>query len=395
MKGKYDIIVVGGGPGGCIAAKECAEKGLSVLLLERHREIGVPVRCGEAVGKAGLLEFFSSDHWIVKKYVKKFKIRFVAPNGSPLDLNHESEAAVLDRKIFDAELGVLAASSGATIVAGANVTGLIKEEGFARGVFVEYRGKVLEVRSKIVIGADGIESRIGRWAGINTTPKFNDIESCVQYTVSGAKIENDRLDFYFGKNVAPTGYLWVFPKQNGTVNIGVGVNGIVSKSRKAKEYLNKFMEERYPECSIVNNTCGGVICGETLEQISGNGIMLVGDAAHQTNAISGGGIINAMKAARIASEVAAKALKTNDAGFKILSEFDKKWKKKQGNANHKFHLIKNIIENIEDQTLNSITEKLNSQPFEKRTLINIFKQALFRHPSLIFELPKLQSLINI
>jgi len=76
---EYDVIIVGGGPGGCIAAKECAEKGLSVLLLERHREIGIPVRCGEAVGIAGLLEFFDPDHPIVKKYQKKYRIRFVAP----------------------------------------------------------------------------------------------------------------------------------------------------------------------------------------------------------------------------------------------------------------------------------------------------------------------------
>jgi len=391
FKDKYDVIIVGGGPGGCIAAKECAERGLEALLLERHREIGIPVRCGEAVGIAGLLEFFDADHPIVKKYRKKYKIRFVAPNGTQLDLNHESEAAVLDRKIFDHELGIMAASSGAKIVAGANVSGLIKENDFVVGVVAEYQGKVYRIKSKIVIGADGIESRMGRWAGIQTMPKFNDIESCVQYTAAGRNFEKDRLDFYFGKEIAPTGYLWVFPKQDGTANIGLGVNGICSRSKKASAYLNEFMKKNYPDCSIVNTTCGGVICGETLKQISGNGIMLVGDAAHQTNAISGGGIINAMKAGRIAAEIASKAIESKDVSCKMLSEYDRKWEKIQGSANHKFYIIKGIIENIDDDTLNSITEKLNKQKLEKRTLVNIFKHVLIKHPKIILDLPKLFS----
>jgi digeranylgeranylglycerophospholipid reductase len=387
----YDVIVVGGGPGGCIAAKECAEKGLAVLLLERHREIGIPVRCGEAAGIAGLLEFFDEDHPVIKTHRKRYKIRFVAPNGTVLDLNHESEAAVLDRKMFDYELGVSAANAGARVVTSANVTGLLTENGFVKGVTFQHLGKSIKIRSKIVIAADGVESRIGRWAGIKTAPKFSDIESCVQFTVAGPEIENDRLDFYFGRDVAPTGYLWVFPKGGGTANIGLGVNGPHSKMKKAGSYLNCFLEKNYPEVSVLNRTCGGVVCGETLEKISGSGFMLVGDAAHQTNAISGGGIINAMKAGRIAASVSVSAVSKNDVSSKMLSEYDKKWNKKQGKANHKFYIIKQIVETIEDETLNSITAKLNSQPFEKRTLVNIFRQVLYKHPGLILELPKLFS----
>lgn len=391
FKDRYDVIVVGGGPGGTTAAKECAEKGLSVLLLERHREIGTPVRCGEAVGIAGLLEFFSPDHWIVKKYRKKFRIRFVSPNGTVLDLNHESEAAVLDRKIFDFELGIMASNAGAVLATGANVTGLVTENDSVKGVVFEYQGFIRKVASKIVIGADGVESRVGRWAGIRTQPEFNDIESCVQYTVSGAEIPADRLDFYFGKNVAPTGYLWIFPKNDGTANIGLGVNGPHSKVKKAKHYLNGFIERNYSGLSIVNSTCGGVVCAETLKEISGNGFMLVGDAAHQTNAVSGGGIINAMKAGRIAAETAVYSIGINDVSAEKLKKYDAKWYRKQGKSNHKFYLIKNIIEKIDDGLLDNIAFKMSKKPLEKRTLINIFKHALINHPKLIMELPVLFS----
>jgi len=98
-----------------------------------------------------------------------------------------------------------------------------------------------------------------------------------------------------------------------------------------------------------------------------------------------------MKAGRIAAEIADKAIKAKNVSHKMLSKYDKEWEKKQGRANHKFYIIKGIIENIEDDTLNSITEKLNNQPFEKRTLVNIFKQVLIKHPKIILELPKLFS----
>ncbi|MBN2789941.1 MAG: NAD(P)/FAD-dependent oxidoreductase [Candidatus Delongbacteria bacterium] len=385
----YDIVVVGAGPGGSIAAKEAAERGLKVIMLERDREIGIPVRCGEAVGIAGLLEFFAKDHEIVQRYKKKYKIRFIAPNGNILDLNHESEAAVLDRKFFDAELGRLASLAGATVVTMANVTGLIFKDNSVVGVKFLYQGKEHIINSKIVIAADGVESRVGRWAGIKTTPKFNDIESCVQYTMSDIDVEEDRMDFYFGKDIAPTGYLWVFPKDKRTANVGLGINGEYSRKKKAVNYLNSFVKSNFPEGSILNTTCGGVICGETLEKASGNGIMLVGDAAHQTNAISGGGIINAMKAGRLAAEVAASAVRNNDLSEKFLKNYDKKWYKKQGKANHKFYIIKGIIESIDDEVLNKITEELNSKPYAKKTLINIFTRVLLKYPKLILELPKL------
>ena len=54
MRDSYDCIVVGGGPGGAWAAKHAAQNGARVLLLEKDREVGIPVRCAEAVGETGL-----------------------------------------------------------------------------------------------------------------------------------------------------------------------------------------------------------------------------------------------------------------------------------------------------------------------------------------------------
>ena len=386
----YDVIVVGAGPGGSIAAKEAAEKGLKVLLLERDREVGLPVRCAEGVGIKGLLEFFDKDHWILKKYSKTYQLRFVAPNGEPLDLYNRSEAAVLDRKDFDFELGRLAGIAGAKVITMANVIGLLKDkDNRVTGVKFLYQDKEYDINSKIVIAADGIESRVGRWAGINTTPKFDELEACAQYTMTDVDIDENRFDFYFGEDIAPEGYLWVFPKGDRTANIGVGVSGSYSKKKKAITYLNEFVEKNFPNGSIVNQTCGGVVCSETLEQISTDGLLIVGDSAHQTNAISGGGIINAMKAGREAANVSKKAVDKNDFSAKFLKKYDKQWYKVQGKMNHKFYLLNQAIDGITDKTLDDVTAKLNSQKPEKRTLINVFKKVLLKHPKLILELPKL------
>jgi len=61
MKDEFDIIVVGAGPAGSMAARFAAEKGVSVLILEKDRDVGYPVRCGEAISKSGVEEFIEPD----------------------------------------------------------------------------------------------------------------------------------------------------------------------------------------------------------------------------------------------------------------------------------------------------------------------------------------------
>lgn len=110
LKNYYDVIVVGAGPAGSIAARSAAEKGISVLLLEKDRDVGYPVRCGEAVAKAGVEEFIPADEkWIAAK-INKFS--FVAPNEAEVTVQLNDTAFVLERKIFDYELARTAANAG-------------------------------------------------------------------------------------------------------------------------------------------------------------------------------------------------------------------------------------------------------------------------------------------
>jgi len=227
MKPEYDIIVVGAGPAGSIAARFAAEHGVSVLMLEKDRDVGYPVRCGEAISKAGVEEFIEPDPKWIAATISKFS--FNAPDSTEVVLDFGEAGYVLERRIFDYELARTAANAGAEILTRAYVNGLLFENGKVAGVKYEYRGEQKEVRAKVVIAADGVESRVGRWAGLKTHIDFRDMESAVQVTAANIPVDQNTLYFYFGQEYAPQGYFWIFPKGNNKANIGLGVSGLIGK----------------------------------------------------------------------------------------------------------------------------------------------------------------------
>ncbi|MGE5439394.1 MAG: NAD(P)/FAD-dependent oxidoreductase, partial [Bacteroidota bacterium] len=176
MKAEYDLIVVGAGPAGSIAAKFAAEKGISVLMLEKDRDVGYPVRCGEAVSKAGVEEFLTPDPKWIASSIDKFSL--ISPDNSEVIIGFTDTGYILERRVFDYELARMASNAGAEVLTRAYVSGLLMEDGRVSGVKYQYRGEEKEVRAKIVIAADGVESRVGRWAGLKTHVDFRDMECC-------------------------------------------------------------------------------------------------------------------------------------------------------------------------------------------------------------------------
>jgi len=384
LKNSYDVIVVGAGPAGSIAARSAAEKGLSVLLLEKDRDVGYPVRCGEAVAKAGIEEFISADEkWIAAK-INKFS--FIAPNQAEVTVQLNDVAFVLERRLFDYELARTAADAGAEIITRTYVNGLLIEDGKVCGVKYEYRGEQKEVRAKIVIAADGVESRVGRWAGISTHVDFRDMESAVQVTAANIHVAQDTLFFYFGIDISPSGYLWIFPKGNNKANIGIGVSGSIGKKKSAQLYLDDFMQKHYPDAPVLTRIAGGVPCGITLDKISAPGIMLVGDAARQVNPLSGGGIASGMIGGSIAGRIAAEAIKLNKPDH-ILT-YDKAWNDRLGKRHLIFNRIKEGIYNFPDEKFNDIADAFVKIPMENRTLGTLFRTALWNKPSLLIDVAK-------
>lgn len=384
MKAKYDIIVVGAGPAGSIAARSAAEQGISVLLLEKDRDVGYPVRCGEAISKAGVEEFISSNNkWIAAK-ISKFS--FNAPDGSEVIIDFGEAGYVLERRIFDYELARSAADAGAQILTRAYVNGLLFDNEKVSGVKFEHNGEQKEIKAKVVIAADGVESRVGRWAGLKTHIDFRDMESAVQITAANIPVDQSTLYFYFGKDVAPNGYFWIFPKGNNKANIGLGVSGLIGKKKSAQSFLDDFMNKRYPNAPVLTKIAGGVPCSVTLDKISAPGIMLVGDAARQVNPLSGGGIASGMIGGSIAGRIAAESVKQNKPDH-ILS-YDKAWHDRLGKRHETFDRIKEGIYNFSDEKFNNIARSVLKIPIEKRTLGKVFTTALMNNPSLLVDIAK-------
>jgi digeranylgeranylglycerophospholipid reductase len=384
MKTDYDIIVVGAGPAGSMAARFAAELGVSVLMLEKDRDVGYPVRCGEAISKAGVEEFIpSDDKWIAAK-ISKFS--FNAPDGSEVIVEFGDVGYVLERRIFDYELARTAAEAGAEIITRAYVNGLLFNDSKVSGVKFELNGEQKEVNAKIVIAADGVESRVGRWAGLETYIDFRDMESAVQITAANIPVDQNTLYFYFGQDVAPNGYFWVFPKGHNKANIGLGVSGLIGKKKSAQSFLDDFMNKHYPNAPVLTKIAGGVPCSITLDKISGPGIMLVGDAARQVNPLSGGGIASGMIGGKIAGTIAGEAIKQNKLDH-ILT-YDKVWNDRLGKRHETFNRIKEGIYNFSDDKFNSIAHSVLKIPIEKRTLGKVFTTALVNNPSLLVDIAK-------
>ena len=382
MKAMYDVLVIGAGPAGSIAAKTAAEKGLTVLLIEKRQEIGDPVRCAEGVSKEYLKKHVEIDKKWICADLKGARI--YAPDGTKIEMAEEIAGGevgyVLERKIFDRALAEKASKAGAEVRVKTRAIGLIIEDDFVKGARLMQLGKEYDVHARIVIGADGIESKVGRWAGIDTSLKPIDIETCVQYLVAGVDINQEYCEFYIGNELAPGGYIWIFPKGEGKANVGIGILG--SKMGKFKprpvDYLNSFLEKKFPHAKVVEMVFGGVPVSGSIEKTSTNGLILIGDAARQSDPITGGGILNAMDVGKIAGEAAFAAISAGDLSNKKLEEvYEKRWRSTTGHAIDLSLIVKNCFINLNDVDLNSLAFSLKDVKFERMSLLDLL-HALFK-----------------
>jgi digeranylgeranylglycerophospholipid reductase len=362
LRRQYDVVVVGAGPGGSVAAQVAAQAGLSVLLLEKRQEIGAPVRCAEGVGHDQLVTFIEPDpRWIASE-VRRAEITTLADGVSHTLRLDGGLGYVLERRIFDRVLAERAAQAGAQVRVKTAVSGLLLENGRVCGVKIRHADFIagageLEIAARIVIAADGVEAQVGRWAGLPLGLPLVDTMVCAQYLLAGIDLDPGCNSYSVGYELAPGGYAWVFPKGDGKANVGLGVQanlwesaalppGQAGKSSLGQGtvlgYLTRFIESQpcLEKGCPVTLVAGNVPVATCPAQIVKDGLMVVGDAARQVDPLTGGGILNAMTAGKLAATVAVEAIAAGDTSSAFLSRYPQQWQRSLGHQNLRNYLLR-------------------------------------------------------
>ncbi|MEW6188910.1 MAG: NAD(P)/FAD-dependent oxidoreductase [Actinomycetota bacterium] len=321
---KYDLVVVGAGPAGSTAAKVACEEGISVLVLEKKASIGRPVQCGEFVPKA-LCREVDIDKRCIAQEVDI--MRTYMPDGGIIETN--SPGFILNRALFDELLTIEAAKAGAHILLRTKVISIRGRGVIARPVCparpAGWDGEEINIETKVVIGADGPISTAGGWIGqVN-----REFVRCLQYEIPLNR-DIKTTEVYFDPRYR-AGYGWLFPKGE-TANVGVGIRVGSRASRVERRALREALEHLVSRLerdgkikrSILRVSSGLVPVGGYLRRTWCGNILLVGDAAGQTDPISGAGILSAILCGKIAGRIAAMSIKRNDLG--ILEEYEVEWK---------------------------------------------------------------------
>ena len=397
MKPEYDVLVVGGGPGGALAAREAAERGLRVGLIEKRPAIGVPVRCAEGVGRDLLEEFMDPDPaWISAEIDHAI---LVAPDGYRMALEPSMAGSevgyVLDRKRFDRELVMQAADAGADVQVKTRAVAPIMENGAVVGARIEANGVIEEVRARVTVAADGVESKFARWAGIDTAVPLAEIETCVQYLMTGIDIDPAATVFYLGNEVAPEGYVWVFPKGERTANVGIGISGKKCRDgSRPLDYLNRFAKSHFPDGRVIEWIIGGVPVCRPLERTVADGLVIVGDAARVADPITGGGIYNAMFTGRLAGRTAADAISAGDVSANALMAYDRAWRdSKLGHSIERNYRVKEYFLTLSDEKLNRLVHSISRIDLAKFSVLGIITELIKHDPSLLLELRALRDML--
>jgi digeranylgeranylglycerophospholipid reductase len=398
MRSHYDFLMIGGGPAGAIAARTAARAGLSACIVEKRPAIGAPVRCAEGIGMESLAEFVKPDPCFISAEMERAAL--VAPDGTTMVLDSESAGGkvgyVLDRKIFDRELVWQAAEAGADVAVKTRASAPIMKDGKVCGAKLEFCGTTSEVTADVVIAADGVESKFSRWCGIDTTVPLREIMSSAQYLMADIDIDPHCTVFCLGNEVAPQGYLWVFPKGERSANVGIGISGIKSgDGHRAKDYLDKYVASKFPEGKTIECIVGGVSVCRPLECTVADGLIIAGDAARVVDPLTGGGIYNAMFTGDLAVKVAIDAIEKGDTGKEALMPYDTRWREsKMGKTIERNYHIKEYMVKLTDEKLNAIIQSASCINLKEFSTLQLVKELIKRNPKLVFELAALRALIK-
>lgn len=354
--GTYDVLVIGSGPAGATTARYAAAGGLRVLLVDKKQELGAPIQCSGAVSAHALADVnVPPAEEFVSTPLHGFAIYDAQGAVTTLDyrrLKPEEYGAaplgyVVDRRRFDRYLMTLAERAGVDVWLKTEAVGYTPQPDGTAEVALKRFGEAVTVRTRVLVGADGLQSQVGKWAGLRTHIRLSELASCLQFVVDGVETDG-LLELITGHEWAPGGYAWVFPKGHGYTEVGLGIIRTLT-DRDARWYLDHFLQHsfmagRFKDARILEVQGGGVPLAAPLKQMHAQNVILVGDAARHVNPITGGGIHTALRGGAIAGHFLCDFCATNQLPTADhLSAYHTRWLAEMGDTMWKLYDVKRSI----------------------------------------------------
>ena len=377
---EYDVVVVGAGPIGSTAARYAAMHGARTLMLEDHSFIGSPVGCTGLLSTRAVSEcdIEPSDDFVFNSV----RGAFVHPmNGPCLPIDgKKTKAYVVSRKIFDRRLAGMALEEDVELCLNSRVSAIEKADGKQK-VSIVRNGQPETIKAKVVIGADGVRSKLAKMAGLGNVTK---VLSGIQAEVPYRSDDTDFVELFVGSQ-APGFFAWAVPVDENISRIGMAIDPAHKNATVAKQLLDNLLTNNSHIASKYGGgkldlVIGGIPLGP-LEKTYSDGLLVVGDAAGQVKPTSGGGIYTGAVCAKIAGEIAAKAVVEGDSSANFLSEYDRRWRAKIGKELAMGMRIHRFVGGLKDSELDELIGSMNNPAI----LDTITRYGDMDHPSILIK----------
>jgi digeranylgeranylglycerophospholipid reductase len=360
---KFDVVVVGAGTGGCLAAKTVAEAGLDVCLIDRKREqdIGDKV-CGDAIGKHHF-DTLGLEYPTGKELERKIAgVKVYSPNMETVfDVKGESlHGYMVNRRLFGQRLLKKAIKAGATFLESTQAVEPIIKNHFVTGVSARNieTGNKVSLFGQVVVDASGfsavLQKKLPPEIGVDANVSREDVVICYREIreVKEQIAEPDSCEIYLNQKLAPGGYFWIFPESGTNVNVGLGV--AMSKdfpNPKNRLYDNVLSMPFFKGSSTMSGGGGHVPTRRPINCMVGNGILIVGDAACQVNPIHGGGMGPSMMAGTIAGETIIKSLEMGNVSQENMWSYNVRYMQSYGAKQAGLDIFRLLLQRLSNEDL--------------------------------------------
>ncbi|HNV01289.1 MAG TPA: NAD(P)/FAD-dependent oxidoreductase [archaeon] len=306
------IAIIGAGPAGLSTAIKLREEGFDSIVYEEHEKIGYPEHCSGLISKKGIDELRLNLGDSLQNTIYGAKI--YSPNGTMLKVQKKHPVAyVVNRAEFDSMLLRKARLLGIHVSTHTKLIDARKSiNGNEKTLFIQVDGRGEMRKTNYIIGSDGVNSTVRHLMGINTEKEK--LIHTIQATCTG-EFDERYVEVHFG-DYAKGFFAWVVPISKDKAKIGLG--NILGEN--ISENFKEFLKTKYPSVHVKEKVSALIPYGEPLKELVKDNFVLVGDAAFQTKATTGGGVIFGMKAGNILGEVIANMMKKKGN----LKDYEKK-----------------------------------------------------------------------